>query len=337
MEADLSKKAGYLIKYGAPLVIVCTFLITLAVFRYMDSTETIVVHDARVAGTFVNVKARADGVISQILVEDGASVNAGDALATIEVNITAESLEQLEKNVELAKQNLEELKKGQDITVPVVSTVDFSGAQADLARAEARKNRMEELFQMGAISAVKRDEAVSDYEAAKARASTVTTSQTYKTVHQATSPEILENANLAVRQAEIAFKRAKEDATATEIVSPIDGAFYRENAETGSEVQAGMRLFNIGDPTSMWIEARVKKDDTAKLRLGAPVSYEIDGKQFTGTIMEIEAEVEAAEQVATDGNAPSGEDDNKRVVKISLSGDGAAKKPGTPATVTFKI
>ncbi|MBR3621781.1 MAG: HlyD family efflux transporter periplasmic adaptor subunit [Selenomonadaceae bacterium] len=338
MEVDLSKKAGYFVKFGVAAVIALALVISFAVFSFMNKNETLTVHDATVAGTFVSVKARAPGKLQEILVEDGAFVKAGDPLAKIEVSVTEETLNQLKQNVELANKNLEELKKGHDVVVPVSGGGDYSGAQADLSRAEARKDRMEELFKMGAISQVKRDEAVSDYEAAKARASAVQP-QTYQTVHHAASPEVIENAALAVRQAELALKRAKDDAAATEILSPVDGAFFKENAETGGEVQAGMRLFNIGDAANMWIEARLSPDDIKKIRLGGLVAYKIEGEEYTGTVLDIEepAEKTEAEPQAMEGGAPQEETDGKRVVKISLSEKVTAKKPGTPVEATFKL
>ncbi|MBO6177787.1 MAG: HlyD family efflux transporter periplasmic adaptor subunit [Selenomonadaceae bacterium] len=338
MEIDLSKKAGYFIKYGVAAVIALALVISFAVFSFMNKNETLIVHDAAIAGTFVSVKARAPGKIQEISVEDGAFVKAGDPLATIEVSVTEETLNQLKQNVELANKNLEELKKGHDVVVPVSGGGDYSGAQADLSRAEARKDRMEELYKMGAISQVKRNEAVADYEAAKARAAAVRP-QTYQTVHHSTSPEIIENAALAVRQAEMALKRAREDAAATEILSPVDGAFFKESAEVGVEVQAGMRLFNIGDAANMWIEARLSPEDIKKIRMGGLVSYKIAGEEYTGTVTEIEesAEQTESEPKAMEGGAPQEETDGKRVVKISLNEKVTTKKPGTPVEVIFKL
>ena len=256
----------------------------------------------------------------------------------MEVSITEDSIAQLEKNVALAKENLEQLKKGQDIQVPVSSTIDYSAVQSDLSRAEARRDRMEELFKMGAISRVKRDEALKDYEAAKARASAVQPQTTYQTIHKDTAPEILESAALSVRQAEAALKRAKEDAAATDITAPIDGTFYLANVNTESDIKAGERLFNIGDSTNMWIEARLTDDVIQKLYLGQLVSYEIDGKNFSGTITEIEepiTEETPKEAQPTDGGNTEEDNDGKRVVKISLTDD-EIKKPGTSVVVTIQ-
>ena len=339
MEKDVSKQAGYFIKYGLIVLVGVTLFFSYAIFSYMNKSETLTVGDAKIAGTFVSIKAQANGTLTEIRVKDGENVSAGDVLATVEVAVTEDTIKQLEQNVALAKENLEQLKKGQDIKVPVSTGVDLSAANADLARAESRKNRMEELFKMGAISKVQRNEAVADYEAAKARA-TASAQTSYQTLHKDTAPEILESAALNVRQAEAALKRAKEDASATEITSPIDGAFYLANVEEGSEIHAGERLFNIGDATNMWIEARLTPEALSKIHLGELVTYEINGKKLSGTVTEIEEEIASDENAlqATEGVAPNVEgSDGKRAVKISLADEALENlKPGATVSVTFR-
>lgn len=339
MEVDYSKKASIVIKYGFLLFIAVTFLLSYIVFSYMNKTETVTVHDAKIAGTFVSIKAMANGKLTEIKLKDGETVSAGDVLATVEVAVTEDTIKQLEQNVALAKENFEQLKKGRDIQMPISTGVDLSAANADLSRAESRKNRMEELFKMGAISKVQRDEAIADYEAAKARATAVQPAS-YQTIHKDTAPEILESAELNIRQAEAALKRAKEDASATEITSPIDGAFYLANVEAGSEIHAGERLFNIGDATNMWIEARLTPETLSKIRLGQLVTYEINGKKLSGTVTEIEEEANSEDnaQAATEGAAPQLEGaDGKRAVKISLTDEVIKNlKPGTTISVTFR-
>ena len=339
MEVDYSKKANIIIKYGVFVFLGIMLAILYTVYSATNKNENLTIRDAKIAGTFVSVRAWANGKLASIEASDGSFVEAGDVLATVEVAVTEDTIKQLEQNVALAKENLEQLKRGQDIQVPVAPTVDLTAANADLSRAEARKDRMEELFKMGAISKVKRDEAVEDYNAAKARA-TAATPPEFKTVHKDTPPEIIESAELNVRQSEAAVKRAKEDASATEITSPINGTFYLANVESGSEIHAGDRLFNIGDAGNMWIEARVDNHAIGKLYLGQFVTYEIDGKKFSGTVTEIEEEVKSEnteEKAATEGEAPKIEgDDGKRAVKISLSEEASVgQKPGANVIVEF--
>lgn len=346
MEVDYSKKASLIIKYGFPVFLGVVLLMSYVMFSTMNKSEKLTVHDAKIAGTFVSVKALANGTLASIEIEDGSVVSAGDTLATVEVAVTEDTIKQLEQNVTLAKENLEHLKKGQDIQVPVAPKVDLNVANGDLSRAEARKDRMEELFKMGAISKVQLDEALKDYEAAKSRATTVAKPMEFKTIHRDTPPEILESAELSVRQAEAAVKRAREDAAATEITSPIDGTFYLANVEEGSEIHAGERLFNIGDAGNLWVEARVAVDDLEKIYLGQLVTYDINGKKYLGTVVDIEPEVEekanpesSPQNIATEGTVSTVEgDDGKRGVKISLSDEAASgQKPGVNVIADFHL
>lgn len=71
------------------------------------------INDAKVTSTMVGTKVRAAGHIEEILVEDGAHVEAGDVIAHIKVNVTDEQLQQLQQTVDLAKRILSSCSLGQ--------------------------------------------------------------------------------------------------------------------------------------------------------------------------------------------------------------------------------
>ena len=346
MEVDVSKKAAYFVKYGLAGLILLTLVCSAGVWFYQRHNHYMKVYDARVTSTMVGVKTKADGKIAEIRVSDGEYVEAGTVVAKIAVSVTEEQIQQLQQNLELAKHNLAEIQKGQTITTPIVNgNSNNLTVQADLSRAEARMKRMNELFEMGAISAVKWDEAAADYAAAQAAASAASVPNvTYQTTVQPSSPEVIKSAEIQVRQAEAALTNAKQDSQATEILAPVAGTIYFTDFKEGSDVRAGQTVMNIGDAGNIWLEARVTPDQKQRIRLGQFAEYDIEGHVLQGTVLDMEADAEtdsAGREVSsaanTEGSAPT-MDDGKSFVKISLpTGVSFDLKPGMKAVVQFAV
>jgi len=342
VEVDVSKKAGYVVKYGLVGLVVVAAVCAGLVWRYQHEQASYSTYDAKVAGKMVNVMARANGKITELVAKDGDKVTPGTVLAKFEVSVTAEEIQQLEQNLELAQRNLTEVQKGRVMTTPVVS--EGSGydpeAQSRLAHAEARLSRMNELLEMGAVSAKQRDEAAAEYEAARVAASAATApSVSYRTTVVPSSPEAIKAAELQVRQAEVALKNAQTDAQATEITAPVEGTLYWQNVGSETQVQAGQTVAGVGDATGLWLEARVPPQDLAQIQLGQLVVYEIDGNKYNGTVTEL---VSLQRDAAVNTEGAKKDDATTQeplsVIKISLAPEVMDKvKPGIDAKVKLQI
>lgn len=59
---------------------------------------------------------------------------------------------------------------------------------------------------------------------------------------------------------------------AVPLPSPADGAVVEEGVTEGAAVMAGARLYRIGDPRKVWIDAQVPEADLARLRSGMTAS-----------------------------------------------------------------
>lgn len=309
---DITAKVKNYIRFGLIGVMVLALAIGYGEFKYWHRDETIVLEDAKVAGTMVSVRVLANGKVNELLFEDGAEVKAGDVIARLEVAITEEEIQQLEETVQLAKDNYAELQAGQTVMVPVQRervvyqpapppTVHYSQAAppANLAALEERANRMAELFEMGAVSAIQRDAAQRAYENALAESQSSTASYEY---HEApapiveyyteyveefrpTPPEVLEGAAQAIRQAELSLNVAKQEARETDVIAPVSGTiFYGVNVQ--QELSAGDSIAKVGDSRELWIEAAVSQEIFDKIPLGKLVSYNINGNQLSGTVID---------------------------------------------------
>ena len=318
MEVDITKKVQYLMKYGLVGLILIAVLCAGGIYYYQHQHKYFNVYDAQVTSSLVAAKVHGNAVITEKVVEDGEHVEAGDVIAHVQSTVTDEQIANLEQTVALSQRNLDEIKKGQTVTVavpspapaPAASAPRSSGSSQSVANAESRMNRMNELFEMGAISAVQRDAAVSAYHAAVAAASSSAPAASapssspavrYQTTTQPPDPKAVQNAELQLKQAQAALDNAKQDAAETDIVAPVAGTvYYAQGIDEGSTVKAGETVASVGNADDIWIEAKVSPDKAAKIRLGQFVSYEIEGHQLQGSVQDIQQPVKKDDQASAD-------------------------------------
>lgn len=305
-------------KYGLVGLILIAVLCAGGIYYYQHQHKYFNVYDAQVTSSLVAAKVHGNAVITEKVVEDGEHVEAGDVIAHVKSTVTDEQIANLEQTVALSQRNLDEIKKGQTVTVavpspapaPAASAPRSSGSSQSVASAESRMNRMNELFEMGAISAVQRDAAVSAYHAAVAAASSSAPAASapssspavrYQTTTQPPDPKAVQNAELQLKQAQAALDNAKQDAAETDIVAPVAGTvYYAQGIDEGSTVKAGETVASVGNADDIWIEAKVSPDKAAKIRLGQFVSYDIEGHQLQGSVQDIQQPVKKDDQASAD-------------------------------------
>ena len=299
---DLTATVKKFIRFSLAGVLTLALIIGYAEFKYWHKDEVIQLDDAKVTGTMVSVRVLANGKVKELLFEDGAEVKAGDVIARLEVSITEEEIQQLENTVQLAKDNYAKLAEGQWVKVPVqrervitpAPSVSYSAPSGNLAKLEERANRMAELFEMGAVSAVQRDAARRAYESALAESSSPSYSQAEPVVEyyteyvdefRQTPAEVLAGAAQAIKQAEISLNAAKQEARETNVIAPVSGNIYY-GVEVDKELSAGDSVSRIGDSRELWLEVEVTEEIFDKIPLGKLASYSIDGHQLFGTVIE---------------------------------------------------
>ena len=337
MEVDITEKAKNFIRFGLISLIALAALAGGGLYLYQHSQRGFVVSDAVVVGNESVITAKGDGKITEVLVQDGDYVEEGAVIARVESKITAEDIAQLEQNVQLAQQTYAQLQKGTTVAqapaaAPAPAVVD-NGARQRAADAYARMQRMNELFNMGAISAAKRDEAAAAYASAQASANSAPVAQATpapQTTVIPTSPEVLKQAELQVKQAETALANAKNDQQATEIVATASGVIsLAEGLAADSELKNEQEVARIQASNDAWLEAKLTENQAEKVRLGEFVNYEIDGHKLQGTVKDI----------ATPESDESESDPSKSltIVKISLPADPSFTiKSGMSGKIEFK-
>lgn len=102
-------------------------------------------------------------------------------------------------------------------------------------------------------------------------------------------------AQLAQAQAQLA--QAQEQLGQTQITAPFAGVVSEKPVSAGDVVQPGTALYTIVDPSSLELEATVPTGQLAALRVGAPVTFTVNGlpgHTFEGQITRINPAVDPA-------------------------------------------
>lgn len=354
---DITATVKKVICFGLIGVLVPALIIGYAEFKYWHKSETLTLNDAKVVGTMVSVRILANGKVKELTFEDGAEVKAGDVIARLEVAITEEEIQQLENTVQLAKDNYATLAEGQWVKVPVQrERVTYppapppsvsSAPSGNLAKLEERANRMAELFEMGAVSAVQRDAARRAYESALAESGSSGYSYSgapqpiveyyteYVDEFRPTPPEVLAGAEQAIKQAELSLNVARQEARETDVIAPVSGTIYYGVA-VDQDLSAGESVARVGDSRELWLEAEVTEEIFDKIPLGKLVTFVLDGKELCGTVIEKikpdpkPAETPAPEENSTPVELP--EIPNTDNAPAALIGDNPPAENQQPAT-----
>jgi len=161
-----------------------------------------------------------------------------------------------------AGQTLARIEAGglQDVYLSARAGVTAASNNADIARRELA--RSEKLLAAGAIA--ERD------------------------IEQARRSAISANAALADAQARLAT--ARKQVGNTVITAPISGIVSERPVSAGDVVQAGALIITVVDPSSMRLEGSVPAEQLSQVRIGAPVTFTVNGypgRSFGGKVTRI--------------------------------------------------
>jgi len=115
-----------------------------------------------------------------------------------------------------------------------------------------------------------------------------------------------DSARASVQQAAAAVKQAETDLKYTKILAPIDGVVVDRQYDVGQTVAASFQaptLFTIAqDLTKMQVAADVSESDIGTIKVGQPVSFNVDAypdRQFRGKVSQIRLNATVNQNVVT--------------------------------------
>ena len=226
--------------------------------------------DAYVETTTVSVAPKVSGQIVEVLIKDNQFVKEGDLVARIDDTDYKVKVDQITAQYERTLLDQENAK------------ANFKAADANIELAKKDLERYKNLYESGAVSKQKLDEAQTKYDGILAK-------------HLTAQENIMSNSNTKVADADIKALKAIRDQAAlnleyTNVKSLARGTVTKKNLEKGAFVQVGQPLFAIASD-EVWVVANFKENQVGKMRAGQVVEIKIDAypnKVFKGKIDSIQ-------------------------------------------------
>lgn len=261
--------------------------------------------------TEVVVSAEANGRILGLDIEEGQTVEAGDAVGKVD-----------DTQLQLRKKQLEESRKGaaaqRDEILAKVKVL-----QSQRANVERNLKRVEEILAQGAGTRKQRDDLAGEIDVIDQQITSVRTQL---------GPL---QAGLNALDAQIA--QVDDLITRSSITNPIGGTVLSKYAEAGEVASFGRPLYKVGDLSHMRLRAYVTGAQLADVQVGAPVTVRFDRGQHElatreGTVASVASSAEFTPKVI--------QTREERVhlvyaVRVEVSNEDGAIKIGMPGEVDF--
>ena len=239
-----------------------------AVYYFAFAAGRVSTDDAYVGGDVVQVTSETPGTVIGLHADDTQSVRAGQPLLEFDPADAKVGMASAEAGLAQAVRRVRALfAQADQLQAQIVAR------EADLKRAEDDLKRRAGLIATGAVSredfAHAQDTTSAqraDLAAARAQLE-VTTAQIGGTPI-AQNPDVLAAA-ARVHDAALALHR-------TSIVAPVDGVVAKRAVQIGQRVGPGSALMAVVPLADVWIDANFKEVQLARMRVGQPVTVEVD-------------------------------------------------------------
>jgi len=322
---------------------------------------TVSTADARVAADMVAISTDVAGQITDLHVETGERVAAGQLLYTIDARAVRQELMEYSADAERLRAEIAReqarigLSSSRAETEIDASRADqnsavasVGAARAELKAAEREFERINGLFNRGLVTQTRFDEAENrlenarqDLRIAEARRNSASAEQR-QAVLSGKEVALIEH-NLKVLEASLArveaqLQRQRIIIDQHEIRSPIDGVVDELFYDPGEHALAGFRVALLHNPDKVWIRANIKETEIRHVKPGAPVKVHVDSQpdaKVTGRVERIRdlTVSEAAMMPNPNANGVFTKITQRIPVKIVLDETDATLRPGTMVTV----
>lgn len=282
----------------------------------------------------INVSPKTSGILKQLLVKEGDTVQQGQVLAYMDASNLQGQLSQAQGNLAAAVANLQRVSAGNRQQETAQANAKLQDSQFALRQTEDDLQRNRVLSEAGAISEQAFDIVLTARDRAQAQ---VKQNQEALALSQAGArSEDIDQAQAEAAAAQGAVKIVQAEINDTVIRAPFSGMIARKFADPGSFVTPTTAGSAVTSATSSsilalastnQIIADVAEANIAQIRLGLVATIQVDaftGKTFTGRVTQI-----ATQSVVTQ-NVTSFE------VKTSVSDPQHLLRSGMNVTVVFK-
>jgi HlyD family secretion protein len=266
-----------------------------------------------------------------IRVEEGATVAAGDTVATLTQSDLAAALAAQESRVRTAEAVVRDLEAGARPEELRRAEAELQMAAAESDRTAAELTRIRALAQGGAVSQQALDNAETAARMAVERRRAAHEALALLRAGTREDRVLAARADLAAARAGLRMVEARE--TELVLTAPVAGRVLRRLAEPGEALGPNVPVLTIGELGRAYVRVYVRAGDLARLAIGDRAVVEAagtDGARAEGRIAAINPQAEFTPRVAL---TESERADLMFGVKVELVGNSPRVHPGTWVTV----
>jgi multidrug resistance efflux pump len=247
--------------------------------------------NAYVRGRTTVIAPQVSGYVTKVYVRDFADVTAGQPLVQIDDRIYRQRVDQASAQVDAQAATLANAQQSERSRTASLAaqTAAVANSEAQLMRAQADMNRVNDLVTDGSVSQRERDQTLAALRQAQAavqqaRAAREIAQQDIRTVQVGRGGQ-----RAGVSGAEAARRLAQIDLANTVIRAPEAGRLSEVGVRVGQYVTAGSQLMFLVPPET-WVIANFKEAQTARMTVGQPATFTVDGlagAKLTGRVERI--------------------------------------------------
>jgi HlyD family secretion protein len=281
------------------------------------------------------VSFKVTGRITQLPIEEGQSVTAGQFLSQIDDADYRQQAAADEATVEVRDRELDLAKAGsrdQDIAQAKQNVRD---AQDDLNQKQRDYDRYVALLKKDEIEGQTVDQAKTAVE--RAQATLDRQQQALNELEEGTRKEQIAVDRADVQQAVQSAGISRVRLGYTTLTAPFDGVITVREAELGEVVAPGTPIYTLADLAHIWVQVYVPETNLGEVHWGQDCSVTTDtypGKTYHGRVSFISSQAEfTPKTVQTTAERVT----LVYLVKIDVENPNLELKPGMPADVSIQI
>lgn len=309
-------------------------LIAIAGYKLYLAREDGITATGTIEVTRADVMPKVNGYLTELKIEAGDTVKAGQVVARIGRPDLEAQLLRDEAALVKAQVQLTDLEKGARRQEVQAAAANLSSAQAVYAKAKTDLDRYRALFRDGAIAAQQLDAAQSSYDvAANAQASA---QAQLSLVREGNRPDVIEAQRLEVKRSQSIVDASRALLADAVVTVPINGVVLTKNFENGEYINPGSALATVGDMTDCWVKVYISSSQLGLIKIGQPVAVKVDsfpGRTFAGAIKEISQNAEFTPRQSITQRERA---NLVFAVKVRVDNAEGILKPGMPADVVIK-
>ncbi len=326
------------------MIAACAFIAIIVIaggWWWFKTSGVVSTDDAGVTNNIVGISAKVSGQVEELPVQEGDTVQVGQVLAKVDNKAFQIQVEQSQANLAAAQAKLDSLKAGNRPQQLAQAAASVEQTAASMENSRRNYERIEMLFNTGAVAVQQKDAAFTALKVAKSQYQAA--SEGYSLVSEGATEQDIREDEAQVAQAAAALKSAQLQLDNSVIVAPVACIVAKVMVNQGEIISVGQPIFSIINPADSWIEANIEETAIGKVQVGQAVNFAIDaypGKEFRGEVSNVRTATGSQFSLLPTDNASGNftKVTQRLTVKIKVTdAANAVLKPGMSAVVDIHV